>query len=52
MTLRRRFFLVFATAQRTDQFKFPLKSNSVRFAAIGDMGTGDKPEFQTADQMN
>jgi 3',5'-cyclic AMP phosphodiesterase CpdA len=24
----------------------------VRFAAIGDMGTGNKPEFQTADQMN
>jgi predicted MPP superfamily phosphohydrolase len=57
MTLRRRFlliglFFVLATAQRADQFKFPLKSNSVRFAAIGDMGTGAKPEFQTADQMN
>jgi 3',5'-cyclic AMP phosphodiesterase CpdA len=57
MILRRRFFLIglflaFATAQGADQFKFPLKSNSVRFAAIGDMGTGGKPEFQTADQMD
>jgi 3',5'-cyclic AMP phosphodiesterase CpdA len=56
MTLRRRFFLVglflvLATAQRADEFKFPLKSNSVRFAAIGDMGTGGKPEYQTSDQM-
>ena len=57
MTLRRRFFLigiflVLATGQRADEFKFPLKSNSVRFAAIGDMGTGDKPEFETSEQMN
>ena len=55
MILRRRFFLIglflaFAIAQGADQFKFPLTSNSVRFAVIGDMGTGAKPEFQTADQ--
>jgi hypothetical protein len=57
MTLRQRFllvglFLLLATAQRADEFKFPLKSNSVRFAAIGDMGTGAKPEYQTSEQMN
>jgi 3',5'-cyclic AMP phosphodiesterase CpdA len=56
MMLRGRFFLIglllfFATSQRADDFKFPLKNNSVRFAAIGDMGTGDKPEFETSDQM-
>jgi predicted phosphodiesterase len=57
MILWRRFFLigiflVLTTAQRADEFKFPLKSNSVRFAAIGDMGTGDKPEYETSEQMN
>src|ERR1700730_14989105 len=57
MILRRRFFLIgilllLATALRADEFKFPLKSNSVRFAAIGDMGTGDKPEYETSEQMN
>jgi len=35
-----------------DQFKFPLGSNSVRFAAIGDMGTGEAPQYQVAQQMN
>jgi predicted phosphodiesterase len=34
-----------------DQFKFPLKSNSVRFAAIGDMGTGDPPQYEVAQRM-
>jgi hypothetical protein len=34
-----------------DEFKFPLKSNSVRFAAIGDMGTGEAPQYETAQQM-
>jgi hypothetical protein len=59
MMLRRRFFLFgigiflgLATGHRADEFKFPLKSNSVRFAAIGDMGTGDKPEYETSEQMN
>ena len=43
--------LFLASTQRADDFKFPLKSNSVRFAAIGDMGTGEKPEFETSEQM-
>ncbi len=36
---------------RARQFNFPLKSDSVRFAAIGDMGTGEKPQYQVAQQM-
>ena len=34
-----------------DEFKFPLKSGSVRFAAIGDMGTGEAPQYEVAQQM-
>jgi predicted phosphodiesterase len=34
-----------------DQFKFPLKTDSVRFAAIGDMGTGEPPQYEVAQQM-
>jgi hypothetical protein len=30
----------------------PLKPNSVRFAVIGDMGTGEKPQYEVAEQMN
>jgi predicted phosphodiesterase len=29
----------------------PLKPNSVRFAAIGDMGTGEKPQYELAGKM-
>jgi predicted MPP superfamily phosphohydrolase len=29
----------------------PLKSGSVRFAVIGDMGTGDAPQYQVAQRM-
>ena len=29
----------------------PLKANSVRFAVIGDNGTGDKPQYELAQQM-
>jgi predicted phosphodiesterase len=29
----------------------PLKLNSVRFAVIGDMGTGEKPQYEVAEQM-
>ena len=34
-----------------DEFKFPLKSDSVRFAAIGDMGTGAPPQYEVAQRM-
>ncbi|MES1256824.1 MAG: metallophosphoesterase [Acidobacteriota bacterium] len=30
---------------------FPLQENSVRFAIIGDMGTGGKPQYEVAEQM-
>ena len=30
----------------------PLKPNSVRFAAIGDMGTGELPQYEIAARMN
>jgi hypothetical protein len=55
--MRRRVFvigilLVLASSQRAEDFKFPLKPNSVKFAAIGDMGTGERPEYETSDQMN
>src|ERR1700741_3812853 len=35
-----------------DEFKFPLKAGSVKFAAIGDMGTGEAPQYQVAERMN
>jgi len=41
-------FLLIASA---DPFKFPLKPNSVRFAAIGDMGTGEAPQYEVAQRM-
>ena len=31
--------------------KLPLKGGSVRFAVIGDNGTGEQPEFEVARQM-
>lgn len=34
-----------------DEFKFPLKPASVRFAAIGDMGTGEPPQYEVAQRM-
>jgi predicted phosphodiesterase len=33
------------------QLALPLKADSVRFAAIGDMGTGDKPQYEIAERM-
>jgi 3',5'-cyclic AMP phosphodiesterase CpdA len=55
--MRKRLILIagllsaFLLIARADQFKFPLKANSVRFAAIGDMGTGETPQYQVAQQM-
>lgn len=55
--MRRRFFLflgiltLLAAGLAVDEFKFPVKSGSVRFAAIGDMGTGELPQYQVAQQM-
>ncbi len=33
------------------ELTLPLKTDSVRFAAIGDMGTGEKPQYEVAGQM-
>lgn len=55
--MRRRVFLLLSlftlvvAGTGADDFKFPLKSNSVRFAAIGDMGTGEPPQYETAQRM-
>lgn len=55
--MRRRNFLalpvllLLAANLSADDFKFPLKSNSVRFAAIGDMGTGEAPQYAVAESM-
>jgi predicted phosphodiesterase len=50
------FILAFLTlivfCVRADEFKFPLKMGSVRFAAIGDMGTGEAPQYEVAERMN
>jgi predicted MPP superfamily phosphohydrolase len=55
--MRRRTFLflviltVLLSGLGAGEFKFPLKGNSVRFAAIGDMGTGKPPQYEIAQQM-
>jgi predicted phosphodiesterase len=55
--MRRRIFLILSiltvlvAGLGADEFKFPLKSDSVRFAAIGDMGTGEQPQYETAQRM-
>ena len=41
-----------AFCTRADEFKFPLQAGSVKFAAIGDMGTGEAPQYQVAERMN
>ncbi len=46
--------IIFGAAISTlsaQDFKFPLAQDSVRFAVIGDMGTGDAPQYQTAQKM-
>ena len=55
--MRRRylFFVValtlLALPASAEEFKFPVKPNSVRFAAIGDMGTGHGPQYEIAQRM-
>ena len=38
-------------ASRNVDVKLPLKQGSVRFAVIGDSGTGDREQYQVAEQM-
>jgi hypothetical protein len=40
-----------SSPEGTPVVKLPLKNGSVRFAVIGDNGTGEKPEFEVAGQM-
>ena len=55
--MRKRLILILSLASaflliaRADQFKFALTSNSVRFAVIGDMGTGAAPQYEVAQRM-
>ncbi len=39
------------SASRAADFAFPLQAHSVRLAAIGDMGTGEQPQLEVAQQM-
>src|SRR5574340_1015128 len=55
-TVRRFFFFLIcvfllAPGLRGAKSGFPLKPDSVRFAVIGDMGTGKAEEYQVAQQM-
>ena len=43
--------LLWAQAAATGDLQLPLKPKSVRFAVIGDGGTGDKAQFDVAAQM-
>ena len=38
-------------AAHADHVRFPLEGGSVRFAAIGDAGTGEAPQYEVAQQM-
>jgi predicted phosphodiesterase len=54
--MRRSAFFSFALAVivlslYAQELTLPLKQDSVRFAVIGDMGTGEKPQYEVADQM-
>jgi len=40
-----------APAMTVADVPFPLRANSVRFAVIGDFGTGEKPQIEVAQQM-
>jgi predicted phosphodiesterase len=40
-----------APAARAQEVKLPLRDRSVRFAVIGDFGTGKRPQYEVAEQM-
>src|SRR6266568_3348127 len=44
--------LVSAALVPAAELELPLKPKSVRFAVIGDNGTGDKPQYDVAQQMS
>jgi 3',5'-cyclic AMP phosphodiesterase CpdA len=41
----------FSTVAFTEETALPMKSGSVKFAVMGDMGTGDAAQYETAKQM-
>ena len=43
--------LCLTSAAQALELKLPLKPDSVRFAVIGDSGTGERPQLETAAQM-
>ncbi len=43
--------LALASPLYDQDLTLPLKPNSVRFAVIGDMGTGDKPQYELAGKL-
>lgn len=45
------FVLLSVAGVSQQELKLPLAKNSVRFAVIGDSGTGDKPEFEIGQQL-
>jgi predicted phosphodiesterase len=55
--LRRSFFVscvalaAISLSLYSQELALPLKPDSVRFAVIGDMGTGEKPQYETAAKM-
>jgi len=44
-------FLANLISVEAPELKLPLKTNSVRFAVIGDSGTGEKGQYETAAEM-
>jgi hypothetical protein len=49
--MRRLVAILFLATLAAADLKLPLRQNSVRFAVIGDNGTGGKHEYETAQQM-
>ena len=44
-------FMCWGLALQTQEIALPVKPGSVRFIAIGDMGTGDPPQYELAQRM-
>src|SRR5437763_16189993 len=44
--------LVAVVLSYAQDVQLPMKNDSVKFAVIGDNGTGDDPEYQIADKLN
>ena len=43
--------LLFVSAAAAQTITLPNHDDSVKFAVIGDMGTGDRPQYEVADVM-